>query len=160
MKKIDWGDKKTYIVMAVVVVIVVVLYFIIKKLWNKASEALDRKKLVEEMGQDIKDSELTYTDSQYLQYAETVYQALNDKTSGFWGVDQKKIYGVYEAMKNASDVLKLHDKFGSRAIDASWTMGGKDGTYTLAQAIPVFLTKGQLKEVNSILAENGVNFSY
>lgn len=158
--KIETGINPKYIKIAIWIVVAVVVIWLGRKLWNKVVEWSDRKKLVEEMGQDIVTTELSYNDAQYLQFAETVYQALNDKTSGFWGVDQDKIYEVYDKMKNGSDILKLHDKFGSRAIDASWTMGGKDGSYTLAAAIPVFLTKSQLRKLNSILAENGIDFSY
>lgn len=157
--KVDLGINPKYIKIAIWVAVAIVAFFVIRKIWRKISESIDRKKLVEKMNQDIVETELSFSNAQYLQFAQSVYEALNDKTSGFWGVDQVKIYEVYRQMKNPSDILKLHDAFGTREIDTAWTMGA-DGSYTLAAALPRLLTKGQLRELNSILRENGVNFSY
>lgn len=157
--KVDLGINPKYIKIAVWILIGIVAVIVIRKIWKKVSESIDRKRLVDKMNQDIVAEELTFTDAQYLQFAQSVYEALNDKSSGFWGVDQKKIYEVYRKMKTPSDILKLHDAFGTRDIDTAWTMGA-DGKYTLSAALPRLLTKGQLREVNSILRENGVNFSY
>lgn len=157
--KVDLGINPKYIKIAVWILIGIVAVIVIRKIWKKVSESIDRKRLVDKMNQDIVAEELTFTDAQYLQFAQSVYEALNDKSSGFWGVDQKKIYEVYRKMKTPSDILKLHDAFGTREIDTAWTLGA-DGSYTLSAALPRLLTKGQLREVNSILRENGVNFSY
>lgn len=158
--KVDLGINSKYIKIAIWILVAIVAVIVIRKIWKKVSESIEHKKLVERMGKDIDTSELSYSEAQYLQFAQTVFEALNDKTSGFWGVDQQKIYEVYKNMKNTSDVLKLHDAFGTRTIDASWTLMGADGSYTLSGALPKLLTKSQLREVNSILAENGVNFQY
>lgn len=157
--KVDLGINPKYIKIAVWILIGIVAVIVIRKIWKKVSESIDRKRLVDKMNQDIVAEELTFTDAQYLQFAQSVYEALNDKSSGFWGVDQKKIYEVYRQMKTPSDILKLHDAFGTREIDTAWTLGA-DGSYTLSAALPRLLTKGQLRKVNSILRENGVNFSY
>ncbi len=152
---------RKYIRWAIIAVVAVILIIVTRKIWRNMKEAADRKELIDKMNHDVVTSELTYSEAQYLQFATTVYEALNDKTSGFWGVDQAKIYEVYKQMKTQSDVLRLHDAFGSKEIDAAWTMGSSaSGTYTLASALPRLLTKKQLREVNRILADNGVQFSY
>ena len=157
--KVDLGINPKYIKIAVWILIGIVAVIVVRKIWKKVTESIERKRLVEKMNQDIIDDELTFTNAQYLQFAQSVYEALNDKSSGFWGVDQKKLYEVYRQMKTPSDILKLHDAFGTREIDTAWTLGA-DGSYTLSAALPKLLTKSQLREVNSILRENGVNFSY
>jgi len=159
INNLDLGINPKYVRIALWIIAAIVAIVVIRKIWRKVRESIDRKILVDKMNQDIINDELSFTNAQYLQFAQSVYEALNDKTSGFWGVDQKKIYEVYRQMKTASDILKLHDAFGTREIDTAWTLGA-DGSYTLSAALPKLLTKSQLREVNSILRENGVNFSY
>ena len=154
-------DKKPIRIIAIVVAIIVVvwLYRRIREKIKEAKDVIDDHEVVEKMSHDISPNDLSYTDAQYQQYATTVYHALNDKTSGFWGVDQDKIYSVYNNMKTVSDVLKLHVVFGRQEIDAAWTMRA-DGTYRLDEALPRLLTKRQLKKLNRILRDNGVDYQY
>ena len=159
INNLDLGINSKYVRIALWIIAAIVAIVVVRKIWRKVRESIERKRLVDKMNQDIINDELSFTNAQYLQFAQSVYEALNDKTSGFWGVDQKKIYEVYRQMKTASDILKLHDAFGTREIDTAWTLGA-DGSYTLSAALPKLLTKSQLREVNSILRENGVNFSY
>ena len=158
--KVDLGINPKYIKIAIWIVVAVVVFIILRKIWKSVSESIDRKKLIEKMNQDIDNNEVNYSDAQYLQWATTIKQALTDTSSGLYGVNQDKIYEVYKNIKSPSDLLKLHLAFGSQALDQAWTHGNNDGTYTLAEALPVFLSKGELRKVNKILLENGVNFSY
>lgn len=158
--KVDLGINPKYVKAAIWIVVAIVAVIVIRKIWKSVSESIDRNKLVNKMGQDVNPEEVNYSDAQYLQWATTIKQALTDTSSGLYGVNQDKIYEVYRNIKSPSDLLKLHLAFGSQTLNQAWTHGNNDGTYTLAEALPVFLSKGELRKVNKILLENGVNFSY
>lgn len=159
--KLDFGSLGKYIKIAIYVVLAVVVFLIIRKYVKKYLEGRDQQQLIDKMGQDINPNELTYTDSQYLQFATAIYQALNDRSAGLLGVNEDKIYEIYGKMKTNSDILKTHNEFGRKALDASWLQGvGYDGVYSLAEAIPKFLTGRELRKLNKILVENGITYQY
>lgn len=157
--KVDIGINKTLIRTVIWIVVIVVVILVIRKAVKYFKEKADHDKLVKLLGQEIILNDLTYTDAQFVTFANIIKAALNDTSSGWSGVNQNQIYEVYRNMKTKSDVLKLHDAFGTQYLDKAWS-SQKDGNYTLLEAIPVFLSNSEIKKIDQILTDNNIDFRY
>lgn len=159
--KVDFGINQKYIKIAIWVVVAIVAIIVIRKIWKKIKEKIDIEKVSKKLGQDIVVSDLSYTDGEYTILAERLVGALNDRKSGYRGVNQEQVYEVFRAMKTNSDLIKLTDAFGTRTLDLAWTSGAKDGDYTLWQVMSSrVLTDGEKAEIRAILADNNVTYPF
>jgi len=87
---------------------------------------------------------LSYQDSQYLIFADSLYQAMKG-----YGTDETSIAGIMYKMKNDADVLKLVQSFGQ-----------KDG-YTLPEWIADdFSQDDKTFYINNILAKKGIQYRF
>lgn len=159
--KVDFGLNPKYVKIAIWVVVVVVVVVVIRKIWKYVKEQIDINKVTRKMNQDVVASELTYTDGEYTILAERLAGALNDKKSGWRGVNQEQVYEVFKAMKTNSDLIKLCEAFGTKNIDVAWTSDAEDGSYTLWQIMSGrILTDSEKAEIREILVENGVTYPF
>jgi hypothetical protein len=87
---------------------------------------------------------LSYLQSQYNSFADTLYTAMNGA-----GTDETAVAGIMYKMKNDADVLKLIQTFGQRegATLAEWIADDFD------QEDKTFY-------INSILAKKGISFRF
>jgi len=90
----------------------------------------------------------TYLDTQYLMFADTLYQAM-DSWLFDWGTDEDAVQGVMQQMRNDADVNKLISAYGS-----------KDG-YTLSEWIGGdFSAAAKDTYINNPLAANGIIYRF
>ena len=105
----------------------------------------------ETYNQDINKNKLSYSESQYLIFADAIQEA----TQGF-GTDEDQIYNVFGQLKNNEDLLQLIVAFGKR------TYGGISGVFiqsTLPEVLNLELSNSELEELNNILSGNGITLT-
>lgn len=104
------------------------------------SEALDK---------ELKNGSLTYDLSQYGSLAdklETAMFPLND--------DEDAVYSVMSKLRSKSDVLQLIKSFGERRLQFTW------GGSTLNFWINYKLNNSEIKKINSLLSDAGINYEF
>lgn len=136
------ADKFLWIYLGIFLLIVfVIVYFLGRSIGKKqqGSQLLD----------EIKNDNLTYQKSQYIVFADKLYSAM----IGF-GTDEDSIYSVFRKMNTDDDVKQLIVAFGSKRIE--FTIGGS----TLAEWLVTELSESEMTELNNILSQRNINFSF
>ena len=123
---------------------------------KKTSEVI-RKDQEKELEEDIKKqqrkSSPSYSDSQFNDFADKIYNAMF--CSVFIcadGTDEKAIYAVLRRLNNNLDWLKLKEAFGFRRIEYTTRNAG------LVESLNADLSSRQINEVNKILQQKGITY--
>lgn len=95
----------------------------------------------------------TYYESQYVQYADKLYNAMIT-SNPFNPTDENAIYSVMQDMKNDVDILLLVKSFGTRRMEFSTKGGG------LAAFLQDDLSSKEMAKVNKILSDNNISYRF
>ncbi len=141
--------RKTIIIIA----IIVVAYFVFKFASEKFTDWNIKRKMDSDgqANKDIIPKELTYSDSEYIQMAQQLFEAMNGV-----GTTVDTITGVAKKLKTKSDWLRLVNKFGTRTL-SSGIVFIPDFTGDLYQCLESELSTGDKKDINNELAGIGIN---
>jgi hypothetical protein len=135
------------------------LFVLSKKfgVFSKKPSAVIRKDQQKELEEDIKKQERksspSYSDSQFNDFADKIYNAMF--CSIFIcadGTDEKAIYAVLRRLNNNLDWLKLKEAFGFRRIEFTTRNAG------LVESLNADLSSRQINEVNKILQQQGISY--
>jgi hypothetical protein len=107
----------------------------------------------------------TYTNSQYESFAQTLNEAMNG-----CGTNEESIYEVFRKIKNEIDIRKLISTFGVRFYRPCevtqpisyfrYQFNNEAFGGSLSQMLAYELTSSEIKEINTILKSNNVNYSF
>lgn len=122
-----------------VIAIGVVIFFVIRK----RRESKEDREYLQDVEKGIQKSDLTYTNSEYTQFANKLYSAMKGV-----GTNENAIYDVFSQMQTDSDVKKLISAFGSK------------GGMTLNEWLLDDLSNKELNKVNQILSKNNINLMF
>lgn len=100
-----------------------------------------------------------YADSQYSQWADTIYQA----AGSFSGTsDSATVNSIFDLVWNDADFLKLTQAFGTRRACPWYSMGFDMGCQNVG--LGVFITSGftdsAVAQFNQTLSYNGVTYQF
>lgn len=132
-------------VIFVIGIILLIIIFFVGKAYGKNKAT--GKNSSESAKKDINKNNLSYSQSQYDSFADTLYQAM----SGF-GTDEDAIIRIFNQMKTKDDVLNLIVSFGSRK---SFRFRG-----TLSEWLADELSTSYIEQINSILSKKGIGFKF
>ena len=141
-----FAQSKTVKVVAIsvlVLVIVAIIILIVVKYKGKLTDTIKNRELAESLDEEINQNDITLTQMQLNTFASSLYAAMDGA-----GTDEDKIYNVFRAMGTRSDVLQLIKTFGV-----------KDGE-TLTEWLNGDLSSKEIDKINSILANNNINYQF
>jgi hypothetical protein len=141
-----FAQSKTVKVVAIsvlVLVIVAIIILIVVKYKGKLTDTIKNRELAESLDEEINQDDITLTQTQLNTFASSLYAAMDGA-----GTDEDKIYNVFRAMGTRSDVLQLIKTFGV-----------KDGE-TLTEWLNGDLSSKEIDKINSILANNNINYQF
>ena len=139
-----FGQSKTVKIVAIsaiVLVVVAIVILLVVKYKDKLTDTLKNRELAESLNEEINQDDITLTQMQLNTFASSLYAAMDGA-----GTDEDKIYNVFRAMGTRSDVLQLIKTFGV-----------KDGE-TLTEWLYGDLSSKEIDKINSILANNNINY--
>ena len=126
----------------------------IKKFTGKQTAADIEKSTTDDIKElNKKGVKPTYYASQYVQFADTLYNAMIT-SNPFQGTDEEAIYSVMRSMKNDVDINMLVKAFGTRRMEFSLKGGG------LAAFLQDDLDTKEMATVNKILSNNKINYRF
>lgn len=134
---------KVVAISVVVLVVVAIIILIIVKYKGKLTDTIKNRELAESLDEEINQDDITLTQTQLNTFASSLYAAMDGL-----GTDEDKIYNVFRAMGTRSDVLQLIKTFGV-----------KDGE-TLTEWLNGDLSSKEIDKINSILANNNINYQF
>lgn len=141
------GDKakftKKITIAAIVLVVVAIIVILIVKYKGKLSDTIKNRTLAESLDEEIDQDNITLTQMQLNTYASSLYAAMKGA-----GTNENKIYSVFRGLGTRSDVLQLIKTFGV-----------KDGM-TLTEWMNDDLSSKEIDKINSILANNNINYQF
>jgi hypothetical protein len=155
-------EQKTTIAIAAGIGVVAYFMFIksgsffssIKKFTGKQTAEDINKSTTEDIKElNKKGVKPTYYASQYVQFADTLYNAMIT-SNPFQGTDEEAIYSVMRSMKNDVDINMLVKAFGTRRMEFSLKGGG------LAAFLQDDLDTKEMATVNKILSDNKINYRF
>lgn len=98
-----------------------------------------------ELDKRIDKSNLSYGESQYKVYAQKLFDAMNG-----WQTDEDAIYEVFKKMNNIDDILQLQIAFSDV----------EDENETLSEWLHDDLSSSEMKQLNAIIAERSIEYSF
>lgn len=98
-----------------------------------------------ELDKRIDKSNLSYGESQYKVYAQKLFDAMNG-----WQTDEDAIYEVFKKMNNIDDILQLQIAFSDV----------EDENATLSEWLHDDLSSSEMKQLNAIIAERSIEYSF
>lgn len=131
--------------------------FAIYKIIEKSKETAGAKKDVSSVKSDLNKmlssgQRLSNTEGSYGNLASQIYQACLG-----YATDEDAIYRAFKQIKKNVDMAKLIEVFGRRTMPCDWTRPFDNcGTFNLIELLTSELSDSEIKEVNKILAQNGV----
>lgn len=137
---------KTVEIILFIAAVVTVISFINKLLGKSDEEKAASKSRKDSYGK-IKPSFEEYV---YADYADSLEQAL---ASGLTE-DEATVYGVFNELKNISDVNKVIEHYGKRRVAAS--IGGR----SLPETISALFSASEKARLNGILVKKGINYKF
>jgi len=122
-------------------------------LWNYGQDFCNpydfkEKEDIEQTQNELEQSNLTFSKSQYNDFADTIYTALQ---SGFTE-DEEAIYTVFKRLKNNDDFKQLKLSYGSRLIG----LYGFRVSMNLTKSIRSLLNDDECKHINYIMSNRGL----
>ena len=101
------------------------------------------------MGNEIQPNELSYPLNQYVALADKIHDAM-----AYLGTDNSAVTGIISKMQNLSDLLQLIKAFGARPYYGWW------GDKTLQQWFQLELSAKETADINEVLKNKNINFSF
>ena len=105
-----------------------------------------------ELNKEINYNPLSFTESQYKMWADSIETAIFDI-----GTDNKAIYSIFVKMNNKADVLSLIVAFGVRPL-YDWFV--HIGDWNLGQWLHYDMRQSQIDKINTILSNKDINYSF
>lgn len=141
--------KKILIIVIIIVILVVLVWVFWGKLKTLFSEISNKYQQNSELNNYISTTgeQVTLSDSDLRQLANKLYTAFYGGLFG-WGTDEEAVYDVFNRINNGADLHKLISVYGTRE------------DLTLDQAMVDELNNSELKKVNTILANKGINYQF
>lgn len=144
-----WFSKLQPIEKGIVILVGIVIFYCLQHLIRAYFQNITSK--AEQLGEvaalQSQGMQKSYPDSQYTQFANTLYEAMYGA-----GTDDDTILVVFGRMNNDLDVLTLENKFG---LKPDW----KNSQYNLQQWLRGEGT-GITQNVNNLLASKGISKSF
>jgi hypothetical protein len=106
------------------------------------------------VGEKVNTSKLTYDNSQYLTFADSLHTALKTIFGLGIGEDTETVYGIMKKMKTDDDVKQVIGAFGLKSQEFYFTGTGLAAWMTNA------LDSEEIQKVNSILAASNIKYSF
>lgn len=118
------------------------------KIFGKSDEEKVEKEAKESREDTYKD--LSYPAFRYKDWADQLDTALMEGATE----DEETVYNVFRKMKTMGDINKLIDAFGDhrQMLTLSWI--------TLPQAISTYMSKSEIKKLNGIISDNGIDYTF
>jgi len=142
----DWkkitGNK--YFIIGAIILVVAIIVLIIKKI--PKSDSYTR-----ESGNSYKQSQLSYSNLEYRNMAERLYDAMNRD-----GTDEETIFQIVGRMYNADDWYKLVESFGIKKSTRNFFNQSFEGN--LMEWLVSEFDSDEQKELATILERIGVQF--
>lgn len=132
---------KEYLPLLLLVVVAVVILRYGEKIYSHIRERIKNN----DLNKRIDKSNLSYGESQYKVYAQKLFDAMNG-----WQTDEDAIYEVFKKMNNIDDILQLQIAFSDV----------EDEDETLSQWLHDDLSSSEMKQLNAIIAERSIEYSF
>lgn len=153
------------LVRTIVIIAIVVLIFLIIYWWRSSRKRREQEEQFEEDYQTLSQGngqKPTYLQTNYQEFANKIYAA---GCSGLfcYGTDEEAMYDVFRQMKNDLDVLLLVKAFGLRQERGGICIpipGTGECEIPLGQWLPTELSADGIKEINTILSKQGINYKF
>ncbi len=129
---------------AVVALCVVLLVYMLKRgVGDKVVDAVKNRQLAVSLDNEVTVTNVSRTEVQLKADADKLHKAMSGA-----GTDEDAIYAVFQNQQTRSDVLSLISAFGLR-----------DGE-TLGEWLSSDLSASELRKVNQILEDKGINYQF
>lgn len=136
------ADKFLWIYLGIFgLIVLVIVYFL--------GRSTGKKQKGSELQDEIQSNNLSYPKSQYTTWANILESAMFRM-----GTDEDAIYNVFRKMNNDDDVKALITAFGSRRQELQLYSS------TLGEWLTRELDESELTELNQILSNKNINFSF
>ena len=132
---------KEYLPLILLVVLAVVILRYGEKIYSRIRERIKNN----DLNKRIDKSNLSYGESQYKVYAQKLLDAMD-----CWGTDEDAIYEVFKKMNNIDDILQLQIAFSDV----------EDENSTLSEWLHDDLSSSEMKQLNAIIAERSIEYSF
>ncbi|MBQ8761349.1 MAG: hypothetical protein IJZ06_08020 [Bacteroidales bacterium] len=145
--------------------LLIALFLVVRKMIRKAKEEAAVDELMDKYEEASGVEPLTYPEVEYSTMADSIYTHLHASVlslnGGFTGVNQKGVYDVMSRMKKDVDVYKLISVYGVREYKKPgyFYISGRPSAGLPATLLDV-MTRGEIKEINEILKENGLTYQF
>ena len=129
-----------------IIILIVVALILLSSHWVKKLAARYREKQTnKDLNGRINKKNLSYGESQYTVFAKALFSAMDGI-----GTDTDSIMDVFKKMKNIDDILMLQVAFSEV----------EDENDSLTEWLHDDLSSGEIKQLNNILAERGIIYSF
>ena len=132
---------KDYLPLLLLVVVAVVILRYGEKIYSRVQERQKNR----DLNKRIDKSNLSYGESQYKVYAQKLLDAMD-----CWGTDEDAIYDTFKDMNNIDDILQLQIAFSDVEKEEK----------TLSQWLNTELSSSEKKQLNAIIAERSIEYSF
>lgn len=132
---------KDYLPLLLLVVVAVVILRYGEKIYSRMQERQKNR----DLNKRIDKSNLSYGESQYKVYAQKLLDAMD-----CWGTDEDAIYDTFKDMNNIDDILQLQIAFSDVEKEEK----------TLSQWLNTELSSSEKKQLNAIIAERSIEYSF
>lgn len=132
---------KDYLPLLLLVVVAVVILRYGEKIYSRMQERQKNR----DLNKRIDKSNLSYGESQYKVYAQKLLDAMD-----CWGTDEDAIYDTFKDMNNIDDILQLQTAFSDVEKEEK----------TLSQWLNTELSSSEKKQLNAIIAERSIEYSF
>lgn len=140
-----------------VALLVVIMVLVIRKSIKKNKKEADDEAYLDKISTSVNQNNLSYDPMWYESKAVGLAADLDasfGNNGGWLGCNQQGVYDTMELLKTQDDLTMLEKCFGTRELNASWLK--KKKPYVLVEAVKTFMTKGEIRKINKILADNGI----
>lgn len=143
------NPKRILFIVIIIVIIVLLIYFFWGKIKTWFSGIGTSMQQNEDLNNYIATTgvSVSLSDSEIKQLCNKLYNAFYGGLFG-WGTDEDAVYEVFNRINNQADLYKLIAVYGTRE------------NMTLDQAIVSELNNSELKKLNTILANKGINYQF
>jgi len=133
-----------------------VAFFGGKKIYNTILSSADKRDLNKEQAEAERQGEkLTYPLSQYNTFADKLEQAMFDI-----GTNETAVYNVFKALKNNLDFIELKKAFGERKYTGGVLPYWAYGSLNLNKWIAEEMSQSEISNINTILNNNGIKYTF
>ena len=153
---------KTAMYVGGTLLLIILILYVRKKIKDVKAEK-ESEKIIEQYENMSAPEKRSYSDVEYKTMADNIYTHIHASVmslnGGLTGVNQKGIYDVMSMMKTDDDLNMLISAYGTREYrkPGYFYIGGKPKAMLPATLSDV-MTRGEIKEINERLEENGITF--